>query len=351
MEGVELTGETTDVLLSSRTEVPAVSAGFWERKRVLVTGATGLVGSWLARELLGVGAEVVALIRDWDQRSEFFRSGLIAHTSVVSGQLENLATLERALVEHQIDTVFHLGAQTIVGAALRSPLETFESNIRGTYNLLEACRRHTDLVERVVVASSDKAYGTSDRLPYTEAMPPLGRYPYDVSKSCADLIAQAYHHTYGVPVAIARCGNIYGGGDLNWSRVIPGTIRSLHFGTRPLLRSDGSCTRDYVYVEDAVAAYMRMAEMLDRAEVQGQPFNFGPEEPRSVRQVVATVSRIMHREDLQPELLDEVQAEIRHQHLNADKALRILAWRPQFTFEQGVSRSVLWYREFFRSAA
>ena len=351
VEGMELIKEVADVQTALSPEVQSRSEGFWGRKRVFVTGATGLVGSWLIRELMRAGADVVALVRDWDPRSELVRSGLIARTAVVSGRLEDLAALERALVEHEIDTVFHLGAQTIVGAALRNPLETFESNIRGTYNVLEACRRHTDLVERVVVASSDKAYGTSDHLPYTEAMPPLGRYPYDVSKSCADLIAQAYHHTYGVPVAIARCGNIYGGGDLNWSRVIPGTIRSLHFGTRPVVRSDGSYTRDYVYVEDAVAAYMRMAEMLDRAEVQGQPFNFGPDEPRSVQQVVATLSRIMNREDLEPELRNGAQAEIRHQHLNADKARRVLAWRPQFSFEQGVSRSILWYREFFRSAA
>ena len=206
MEGVELIREATDVQTESRTEIPARSAGFWRRKKVFVTGATGLVGSWLARELMRAGADVVALVRDWDPRSELVRSGLIARTAVVSGRLEDLAAVERALVEHEIDTVFHLGAQTIVGAALRNPLETFESNIRGTYNILEACRRHTGLVERVVVASSDKAYGTSDHLPYTETMPPLGRYPYDVSKSCADLTAQAYHHTYGVPVAIARCG-------------------------------------------------------------------------------------------------------------------------------------------------
>jgi CDP-glucose 4,6-dehydratase len=326
-------------------------SGFWRAKRVFVTGATGMVGSWLVRELVEAGAEVAVLVRDWDPRSELIRSGLVATTNVVHGAVEDYAAIERALVEHETGTVFHLAAQTIVGAARRSPLATFEANIRGTYNLLEACRRHPDLVERVVVASSDKAYGSSQQLPYTESMPPLARYPYDVSKACADLIARSYHETYGLPVAVARCGNIYGGGDLNWSRVVPGTIRSLHFGERPVVRSDGASTRDYVYVADAVAAYLRLGERLDRRDVRGEAFNFGPSEPRSVCDVVGALQRLMRREDLSPDIRDGATAEIRHQYLSAEKARRTLDWRPRYSLDEGLERSVVWYREFFGRAA
>jgi CDP-glucose 4,6-dehydratase len=325
--------------------------GFWHARRVFVTGATGLVGSWLVRELLDAGANVTALVRDWDPQSELIRSRTVERTSVVNGAVEDIAAIERALVEHEIDTIFHLAAQTIVGAARRSPLATFEANIRGTYNVLEACGRQSDQIQRVVVASSDKAYGASDQLPYTESMPPRGRYPYDVSKSCADLIAQSYHETYGLPVAVARCGNIYGGGDLNWSRVVPGTIRSLHFGERPVLRSDGASTRDYVHVEDAVAAYLRLAEGLDQPEIRGEAFNFSPSQPRTVCDVVAALQRLMHRQDLTPDIRNAAPGEIRHQYLSAEKAQRMLAWRPQYSLDTGLERSVAWYREFFGRAA
>ncbi len=337
--------------LGSRSVEGVALSGFWRAKRVFVTGATGMVGSWLVRELVKAGAEVAVLVRDWDPRSELIRSGLVAATSVVQGAVEDYAALERAVVQQEIGTVFHLAAQTIVGTARRSPLATFDANIRGTYNLLEACRRHPDLVERVVVASSDKAYGASEQLPYTESMPPLARYPYDVSKACADLIARSYHETYGLPVAIARCGNIYGGGDLNWSRVVPGTIRSLHFGERPVVRSDGAPTRDYVYVEDAVAAYLRLGERLDRRDVQGEAFNLGPSEPRSVSDVVGALQRLMRREDLSPEIRGGAPAEIRHQYLSAEKARRTLDWQPRYSLDEGLERSVVWYREFFGRAA
>jgi CDP-glucose 4,6-dehydratase len=297
------------------------------------------------------GAHVTALIRDWDPQSELIRGGVVARATVVSGCVEDYPTIERALLAQEIDTVFHLAAQTIVGAAYGSPLATFEINVRGTYNLLEACRRHPDNIERIVVASSDKAYGASQELPYVETMAPLGRFPYDVSRSCADLIAQSYFHTYGTPVAIARCGNIYGGGDLNWSRVIPGTIRSLHFGRRPGVRSDGSYTRDYVYVADAAGAYLRMAEKLDSTAVRGEAFNFGPAEPRSVAEVIGELRRLMGREDLEPEVLNGARAEIRHQYLSSEKARTVLAWKPRYTLVEGLSRSIDWYREFFGRAA
>ena len=320
--------------------------GFWNDRNVLVTGATGLVGSWLVPALLDGGAHVVALVRDADPQSELIRTGTLRRTTVVNGPLEDFATVERAMVEHDVETVFHLGAQTLVGTALRSPLATFQSNVMGTVNVLEAARRHGDHVKRVVIASSDKAYGESDVLPYTEAMPPLGRHPYDVSKSCADLVSQAYHHTYGLPVVIARCGNIYGGADLNWSRIVPGTIRSLLQGQRPELRSDGTFTRDYVYVRDAVGAYLAMAEALDRADVRGQAFNFGPQQPVSVLDIVALITRLAGREDLPPRILGTAKAEIRDQYLCSDKARATLGWAPAWSLEDGLKETLAWYRDF-----
>jgi CDP-glucose 4,6-dehydratase len=320
---------------------------FWSGRRTFVTGATGLVGSWLVKALVERQAYVVALVRDWDPQSELVRSGAIHEVHVVNGVLEDYATVERAVNEHEVETVFHLGAQTIVGTALRSPLPTFEANVRGTYNLLEACRVHSDLVKRIVIASSDKAYGDTELLPYTEEMPPLGRHPYDVSKSCADLLARAYHETYSLPVAVTRCGNIYGGGDLNWSRIVPGTIRSLYQGERPIIRSDGRFVRDYLYVQDAVRAYLRTAEELERSAIQGEAFNFAPDHPRSVLEVVETLCRLMGREDLPPVILDQVKAEIRDQYLSSEKAKRLLKWTSSYAFEQGLSETVDWYGRFF----
>ena len=323
-------------------------SGYWKNKRVFITGATGLIGSWLTKSLVEAGAYVVTLIRDWDPQSELIRSGMVHKTNVVSGCLEDYAALERAINEHEIDTVFHLGAQAIVGTAYRNPLPTFESNIRGSYNLLEVCRVHRNLVKRAVIASSDKAYGDSEVLPYTEEMPPLGRHPYDVSKSCTDLLAHTYANTYDLPIVVARCGNIYGGGDLNWSRIVPGTIRSLYNGERPVLRSDGTFTRDYIYVEDVVGAYLAMAEGLDRPEVHGEAFNFGPEKPLAVLEIVNVISKLMGREDLEPVVLDEAKAEIRDQYLSSEKAKRMLGWSPRYTLEDGLQETIDWYTQFFR---
>ncbi len=320
---------------------------FWSNRRTFVSGATGLVGSWLVKALVAQQAYVVALVRDWDPHTELVRSGTINEVHVVNGVLEDYATIERAINEHEAETVFHLGAQTIVGTALRSPLPTFETNIRGTYNVLEACRVHRDLVKRIVIASSDKAYGDTELLPYTEDMPPLGRHPYDVSKSCADLLARAYHQTYGLPVAVTRCGNIYGGGDLNWSRIVPGTIRSLHQGERPIIRSDGKLVRDYLYVQDAVSAYLRTAEELERPALRGHAFNFAPDQPRTVLEVVETLCRLVGRQDLPPVILNQVKAEIRDQYLSSEKAKRLLNWAPAYAFEQGLAETVEWYTRFF----
>jgi len=323
-----------------------MSSEIWNQRRVLVTGATGLVGSWLCRRLLAEGAQVIALVRDLDPQSEFIRSGDVQRCTVVSGQLEDYATLERAISGGEVDTVFHLGAQAIVGTALRSPLPTFESNIRGSYNLLEACRVHRDLVKRVVVASSDKAYGESAVLPYTEDMPLQGRHPYDVSKSCTDLLAHTYATTYGLPIAIARCGNIFGGADLNWSRIVPGSIRLVLEDKAPVLRSDGTFTRDYLYVEDVVDAYLALAEHAHREDVRGQGFNFSPEKQLSVLELTRLILEVMGRTDLEPIIQNTARAEIKDQYLDASKAQRILGWATKISLRDGMERTVAWYREY-----
>lgn len=319
-------------------------------RRVFVTGATGIVGSWLTRRLVDHGAYVVALVRDADPQSELFRSGTAQRVSVVNGTLEDYASLERAINEHETDLVMHLGAQTIVGTALRSPLSTFEANIRGTYNLLEACRRLDRIVKAVVVASSDKAYGDSDILPYTEDMPPLGRHPYDVSKSCTDLLAHTYAHTYGLPAVVARCGNIYGGGDLNWSRIVPGTIHSALRGQRPVIRSDGSFIRDYIFVEDVVDAYLALARMVDAGAGVGEAYNFSSESKVTALEMVQAVLRVMGAEDLTPDIRNVATAEIKHQYLDASKARTQLGWSVNYTLEEGLQRTVSWYRAFFENA-
>jgi CDP-glucose 4,6-dehydratase len=322
----------------------------WKDRHVLVTGATGLIGSWLVKELLARDAHVVTLVRDADPQCELYRSGDILRTSVVNGTLEDFWTVERAVNAHAVDTLFHLGAQTIVATAHRFPLPTFEANIRGTYNVLEACRLHSTLVQRVIVASSDKAYGEQATLPYTEEMSLTGQHPYEVSKSCADLLAQAYHHTYGLPVAIARCGNVYGGGDLNWSRIVPGTIRTLLRGERPVIRSDGTYVRDYSYVKDVARAYLSLAEGLTQEAVRGEAFNFSSESPVAVLELVRAIQGLMDARHLDPDIRNETQGEIRHQYLSTAKARAALGWRASYTLEQGLRETITWYRNFLAGA-
>jgi CDP-glucose 4,6-dehydratase len=313
---------------------------------VFVTGATGLVGGWLVRRLLDAEAHVVCLVRDWVPRCELVRSGLIERVTVVRGDVCDQAVMERALGEHEIQTVFHLAAQTIVGIANRNPTSTFETNIRGTWALLEACRR-SPKVEQIVLASSDKAYGDQEELPYDETTPLQGQHPYDVSKSCADLIAQAYAVSYGLPVAITRCGNFYGGGDLNWNRIVPGTIRSVLRGERPVIRSDGLNVRDYFYVEDGAAAYMTLAEFLakDRA-LTGEAFNFSNEIQVTVLDLARLILCLMES-DLEPDVRNEASNEIRHQFLSAEKARTELSWSPLFDLETGLRKTIAWYKEHF----
>jgi CDP-glucose 4,6-dehydratase len=318
----------------------------WKEHRVFVTGATGFIGSWLVRHLLERGAYVAVLIRDWDPQSQLVRSNDVQRTRVINGQLEDYSVLERAINEHETDTVFHLGAQTLVGTALRSPLSTFESNIRGTYNLLEACRVHSGIVQRVVVASSDKAYGEVEQLPYHENTPLQARNPYDVSKSCPDMIAISYASSYGLPVAITRCGNVYGGGDLNWSQLVPGVIRSVLANQRPLLRSDGSYTRDYIFVSDVIKAYMLLAEKMLEKGIAGQPFNFGLQSRVTVMEMTLALLRQMGREDLQPIIRNEAKGEIKNQSLDSTRARELLGWTPSYKLEEGLKKTIQWYREF-----
>lgn len=318
---------------------------FWRDRPTLVTGATGLVGSWLVKRLLTAGADVVCLVRDWVPQSELVRSGALERVKVVRGDICDQPLLERALGEFEIDTVFHLAAQTIVGIANRNPVSTFETNIQGTWALLEACRR-SPLAKQIVIASSDKAYGEHEKLPYAETAPLEGRHPYDVSKSCADLIAKAYAVSYSSPVVITRCGNFYGGGDMNWNRIVPGTIRSVLNGERPVIRSDGNYIRDYFYVEDGAACYMLLAEQLaNRPELRGEAFNFSNALQVTVLQLVDRILKAM-RSDLKPDVRNEASREIRYQFLDPGKARTMLGWEPLFSLEEGLERTITWYKEF-----
>ena len=330
------------------SSVVNIASNFWQDRRTFVTGGTGLLGGWLVRRLLEARADVVCLIRDWVPESELVRSRLLDRVTVVRGDVCDQDTVERVLGEYEIDTVLHLAAQAIVTIANRNPVSTFETNIAGTWSLLEGCRR-SPTVQQIVVASSDKAYGQSEVLPYDESTPLVGRHPYDVSKSCADLIAQSYAATYGLPVAVTRCGNFYGGGDLNWNRIVPGTIRSIVRNERPVIRSDGQFVRDYFYVEDGAAAYMLLAERLaaDRSLV-GEAFNFSNERRVTVLELVNRLLQAMDSK-LEPEVLNGATNEIRHQYLSAAKARERLQWAPAFTLDEGLERTVKWYRDFLHA--
>ena len=317
----------------------------WKGRRVLVTGATGLVGAWLTRDLLAEGADVVALARDWDPQSELIRSGDVTRCTVVNGVVEDLSTVTRALNHYSCDTLFHLAAQTQVGAAWRDPFETYESNVRGTYTVLEACRRLGTQVKRIVVASSDKAYGDAAELPYTENTRLDAKYPYDTSKLCTDFITRSYVVTYGLPATIARCGNIYGGGDLNWDRIVPGTIRWLLANERPIIRSNGKLTRDYIYVKEVVAAYKALADHVHRPEVKGEAFNFSAEKPLNVLEIVEAVTRAMGSK-LTPDVRNTAVAEIKDQYLDSSRAKSVLGWKSSWTLATALGETVDWYKAF-----
>ncbi|MDA2945932.1 MAG: NAD-dependent epimerase/dehydratase family protein [Actinomycetota bacterium] len=321
----------------------------WSTRSVLVTGATGMVGSNLCRRLLDEGARVVGLIADDDPTSELARSGTLSEMVVMSGRLERYDDVERAINNTEVDTVIHLGAQPIVGAAARAPRHTFETNIQGTWNVLDACRLIGSRVQRVVVASSDKAYGAQTVLPYLEDMPLAGVQPYEVSKSCTDLIALSYAKTYGSPVAVARCGNIYGPGDLNWNRIVPGTMRSLIRGAQPVIRSDGSLIRDYLHVDDVTDAYLTLADRAD--SFAGEAFNFSDESPMSVLEIYAAICDAAGMVDTAPSILGEASDEIPAQYLNASKARDLLGWAPTVPLGDGLAQTFAWYQAFLGASS
>ncbi len=323
-----------------------MSSEFWKDRNVFVTGCTGLLGSWLTQALVERGAEVTGLVRDLVPKSNLNWSRFINRVNIVRGELEDYSNLKRALNEYEIDTVFHLGAQTIVGTANRSPLSTFESNVRGTWNMLEASRQ-VSTVSRIIIASSDKAYGAHEELPYDEAFALNGSHPYDVSKSCADLISIAYHKTYQLPVCVTRCGNFYGGGDLNFNRIVPGTIRAVIRNRRPVIRGDGASVRDYIYIADAVEAYLLLAEKMDIKDLHGEAFNFSNESQKTTLEITQEILRLMNREDLQPKILNVATGEIERQYLSAQKARRVLGWKPAYTLENGLRETIRWYQQFF----
>jgi len=325
---------------------------FWSGKKVLVTGATGVVGLNLVNALESYNAEVVALVRDWVPKSVKLGKWLHGESSVtlVRGELEDYNLILRTLAEYEIEYVFHLGAQTIVQVGNRSPLTTFKANIEGTWNLLEAARVlnfHSADIKAICVASSDKAYGTSAILPYTEGMPLSGEHPYDVSKSCTDLIAQSYGKTYGLPVCIARMGNIYGPGDLNFNRIVPGTIRSVIENRPPEIRSDGTPVREYFFVMDAVDAYLTMAEKVTKGNFKGEAFNFSSGEKYSALEFVEMIIYIMDS-GLKPEIKNTGKNEIQDQYLSIEKAGNILKWSPKHSIDEGLKQTISWYREVLR---
>jgi CDP-glucose 4,6-dehydratase len=324
---------------------PAVAEA-WRGRRVLVTGCSGFVGSWLTQELVAQGAEVVGVLRDQIRDSWLYRSGTSQRMTLVSGALEDLLFVQRVLNEYGIQAVFHLAAQSQVGVANRSPLSTFQSNIVGTCHVLEACRTlPAGQLVALIVASSDKAYG-EQALPYTEANPLLGRYPYDASKACADLLAQTYARTYGLPVGIVRCANIYGGGDLNFNRLIPETIRAILGDQRPVIRSDGKFLRDYLYVGDAVSAYLSLGAAVAAGRQRGEAFNFGGDRPVSVLDVVRMLLELTKHSALEPDIRNEARGEIRDQYLSSAKAARELGWKPQVPLREGLRETVQWYQRY-----
>lgn len=326
-----------------------ITPSFWRDRNVLVTGATGILGGVLSRILNEAEAQVVTVMRDWVPQSELCRSGLIDKLRVVRGDILDQALIERVIGEYEVDTVFHLAAQTIVPIANRNPVSTFESNIRGSWVILEACRR-SPTVKQILVASSDKAYGDHDKLPYVEDLELRGRHPYDVSKSCTDMLAQSYASTYDLPVIISRCGNLYGEGDLNWSRVVPGTIRSIIRQQPPTIRSDGRLVRDYFYVEDAAKAMLLGAQRLseDRG-LKGEAFNFSNETPLTVLEIVQLILKLSDSEHLAPIIQNQAKYEIPKQYLDARKARDLLDWQPHYSMEEGISRTISWYRDFFNN--
>lgn len=315
---------------------------FWEHRNVFVTGCTGFVGKHLVKELLLKGAKVTGLVRN--NHFSSFPEKTYKQINVVNGSLDDLHVIKQSFEDFKIDTVFHLAAQSDVGSAAQNPVAALETNIRGTWNVLEACRQTS--VNRIIVTSSEKAYGDQSPTPFVETFALQGRYPYDVSKSCADLITNMYFHTYQLPVCIIRCGNLYGGGDLNFNRIIPQTIKSVLQNKAPEIRSDATLVRDFFYIEDAVEAHLLAAEKLESRQLAGEAFNFGYEYPQTLLEVVERILNMMNS-DLQPIIQNQVSYENKHQFLSAQKAKELLDWTPVYDFDSGLESTIDWYRKYF----
>ncbi len=321
----------------------------WEEKNVLVTGASGFVGSWLIKSLVEKKANVIALIRDHIPDSPLmYMDVYLELRAAVNGDIINYDVVHRIFNEYEIDTCFHLAAQTIVGVANRSPLPTFETNIKGTWNILDAALRSKTL-ERIVIASTDKVYGEPVKLPITEDHPLSAIYPYDASKACVEILARTYFETYGLPIGITRCCNIYGG-DLNFSRIIPDTIRSIVFNKNPIIRSDGTPVRDFIYIADAVSGYLMLAEKLNEKKVTGNAFNFGSNSPIKILDLVNKIIAISGKK-LKPQILGKgkPKAEISIQYLSSEKAKKLLGWKAKIPLERGLRETFKWYTKFFAS--
>ena len=316
----------------------------WKDRNVFITGCTGLLGSHLTKMLVEKKANIVGLVRDLVPKSNLVQSGIYDNINIVRGCVEDIHTMERTINEYEVNTVFHLAAQSIVGIANRNPLSTFESNIKGTWCVLEACRR-VSTVNEIVVASSDKAYGDQEILPYDENTSLIGRHPYDVSKSCVDLISLAYYHTYNLPVCVTRCGNFYGPGDLNFNRIVPGTIRSILNNQKPIIRSDGTFIRDYFYVKDGALSYIHLAEKMNENKIYGEAFNFSNELQITVLELIHKILKLMGRENLKPIILNEASNEIKHQYLSAKKARKLLKWKPYYSLDKGLKETIEWYKK------
>lgn len=325
-----------------------MSETMWHGRRVFITGCTGLFGSWLTAVLVAKGAEVVGLLHKEPSQSLLAQTGTLQNIQTISGDIGDGELLQRVLHEQHIDTIFHLAAQTLVGVANQNPLSTFETNIKGTWVLLEAARQ-CPTIRCVIVASSDKAYGAQPELPYHEDAPLLGKHPYDASKACADLLTRTYAHTYNLPTAVTRCANLYGGGDFNWNRIVPGTIRSVLRGERPIVRSDGQSKRNYIYVPDAVRGTLLLAQAIERPDVCGEAFNFGASEAITALGMIQSIIRLSDHPELEPVILNEARHEIQEQNLCSDKAQRLLGWEPQYSLATSLQETIQWYRAYLQA--
>ncbi len=318
---------------------------FWKNKKVLVTGYEGFLGSHLVNQLIFRGALVTGLDIKTRRKETILTGNILKKIKVVRGSVENFNLLLKILKDNRIEYVFHLAATSIVGEALRGPLKAFATNIAGTWNVLEACRQ-TKRIKGIIIASSDKAYGIHNKLPYQEDASLCGSHPYDASKSCADLLAYTYYRTYQLPVCVTRCGNIYGPGDFNFSRIFPDALRCALTGKTLFIRSNGKFTRDYVYVSDIVNGYLLLAEKLDRLKLAGEAFNFSDESPITVIGLVKRICKALGaKEDYR--ILNQAKYEIPHQYLASRKARKILSWKPKVSFEQGLNMTIIWYKKLF----